>query len=321
MHVSQPPVQPSRTIRALKRLRSSQPFNWLTTTGLRSVMAVTGARSEKVIRHLHRVGHVQVQLPNRRTLQLWSRGDDWVSNQLFWRGWDGYEGETTRFFFQLAGQAQVVLDVGAYVGFYSLLAGHANPDARVFAFEPLPTVFNRLQKNVHLNGLNHVECLNRAAGDTNGLAEFYHMNAELPTSSSLSYEFMQHVDELQCSQVQTIRLDEFVDERGLQRVDLVKIDTESTKPQVLRGMSTTLERFRPDIVCEILQRRGSEAAVQEILEPLGYRFYLLTPNGPEQKETVEGHPEWLNYLFSVRSAGELFEDETANDLVEMNSRG
>ena len=79
---------------------------------------------------------------------------------------------------------------------------------------------------------------------------------------------------------------------------MVKIDTETTEPQVLRGMMETMWRDRPAIVCEVLGR-GSEQALEQILGPLGYHYYLLTPAGPAERDHVEGHPEWLNYLFSA----------------------
>jgi hypothetical protein len=61
----------------------------------------------------HRVGHAAAQLPNGRTVHLWSRGDDWVSNQVFWRRWAGYEPETSPIFFRAAQRAAATIDVGA----------------------------------------------------------------------------------------------------------------------------------------------------------------------------------------------------------------
>jgi hypothetical protein len=159
-------------ITALKWLRASQPLNYLATSTGYWLLSRIGLQSEVIIRFLHRVGPVRRKLPNGQTLRLWSRGDDWVSNQIFWRGWDGYEPETTPLFFRLAAQSRVTLDVGAYVGFYTLLAAHANPDGQVCAFEPLPSVFRRLQRNIALNRLTNVQCVAAAVGEADGEAEF-----------------------------------------------------------------------------------------------------------------------------------------------------
>ena len=231
-------------------------------------------------------------------LKLQSRAHDWVSNQVYWRGWQGYEPESVSLFFRLASHSRITFDVGAYVGFYSLLAAHANENGRVYAFEPLPAACERLRRNIELNHIYNVEIVDRAVGEINGVAEFFTASTQLPCSSSLSYEFMQSYADLYSTPISVITLDNFVQEHDLSGIDLVKIDTESTEPQVLCGMYKTLERDKPFILCEVLGR-GSERPLEEILGPLGYRYYHLTPDGPIQRERIEGHPEWLNYLFAT----------------------
>jgi FkbM family methyltransferase len=233
-------------------------------------------------------------------LRLWSRGDDWISNQVFWRGWAAHERETANVFFQLAKEAQATIDIGAYVGYYSLLAAHANRFGRVVAVEPLPAIYARLLRHVKLNTLSNVECLMAAAGAREGSADFYHQAHGVPTSSSLSREFMAGVADLKATKVPVVTIDGLVRDRGLTRVDLVKIDTESTEPDVLEGMREVLARDRPWIVCEVLKGRGAEERLAPLLEPHGYRFYLLTPEGPVPRSRIEGDPVWLNYLFAAR---------------------
>ena len=48
----------------------------------------------------------------------------------------------------------------------------------------------------------------------------------------------------------------------------------------------------------MLKGCGAEPYLTKLLEPLGYRYYLLSPNGPERMTTITGHPEYLNYLFT-----------------------
>jgi FkbM family methyltransferase len=290
----------------IKNLRSSQPFNRLATSGARSIFSALGLKSEFVIKHLHRIDLVESRLPNGKTLRLQSKGDDWVSNQVFWRGWKGYEPETMPLFFRLAQQSKVTFDIGAYVGFFALLAAHANENGKVFAFEPLSSIYQRLQQNVSLNNLQNIETVLGAVGAEKGEAEFFHQGGnDLPTSSSLSYEFMKDGKGVTSTKVKIFKLDEFAEEKNIERVDLMKIDTESTEPEVLRGASSLLERNHPKIICEVLKDRGSEQPLAEILRPLGYNFYLLTPDGPVKREQIEGHPEFLNYLFTTLEPAEV----------------
>ena len=55
----------------------------------------------------------------------------------------------------------------------------------------------------------------------------------------------------------------------------------------------------------MLAGRGAEEVLEEILRPLGYRFYHLTPDGPEERPDVRGHPTWLNYLFTTLAPEDL----------------
>src|SRR5215831_9799193 len=107
---------------AIKRLRSSQPFNAIVTSASRSALALVGGSRDFVVSHLPRVGLVETALPNGAMLRLWSEGDDGVSNQMFWRGWDAHEPEVARLFYPLALESRVTLDVGAFIGTYSLVA-------------------------------------------------------------------------------------------------------------------------------------------------------------------------------------------------------
>ncbi len=284
----------------LKRLRSFQPFNRLVTSTLRAGLEITGSHSEFFIKHLPRTGGLRRRLPNGRSLRLWSRGDDWVSNQVYWRGWQGYEPETAPLFFRLATRAQVTLDIGAHVGYYALLAGHANPAGRVYAFEPFPATYARLQHNVALNRLSNVTCFASAVGELDGAADFFHPGTLIPCSASLSFDiYRPWADSVTKMTVPVITLDRFVEEHQLGHVDLVKLDVESAEPQVLRGATKVLQRDRPTIICEVLKGCGTEQALETALRPYGYRFYLVTPDGPALRERIEGHEVWLNYLFTT----------------------
>lgn len=281
----------------MRRVRVSQPLNRVATSTTRAVLAALGVDAPFVVRHLHRAGTVACVLPNGRRMKLWSRGDDWVSNELYWRGLDGYEPETVSIFLRYATRARVVVDVGAYVGFYTVLAACVNPDSRVFAFEPHPDAYRRLRRNVDLNRLANVECHDLALGEAADIADLHGVPGHLPTSSSLSLEFMTPHGVLRRIPVRVTTLDAFLAERSVTGVDLVKIDTETTEPDVLRGMARTLERDRPAIVCEVLAGRAAERDLEALLAPWGYRYYLLTGAGPERRTRIAGDASWLNYLF------------------------
>jgi FkbM family methyltransferase len=288
----------------LKRLRATPAVNTALVHALRTPMRALGVHSELVIKHLPRVGTTTMILPGGRRAHLFSRGDDWVPNQVFWRGWDGYEPEMTPIFWRLAAAAGVTLDVGAHVGFYAILAAIANERGSVFAFEPLPPVFARLQRNLALNRLHNVTALQQAAGAIDGSAPFFHVPGVIPCSSSLSPSFMRGHRVLESLTVPVVRLDTFAQAHGIAAIDLIKLDTETTEPDVLIGLGQLLQSSRPDIFCEVLYGAEGEA-LTTILRPLGYSFYLLTDAGPKRASEVTAHQVWRNHLFTTRDSSAI----------------
>ena len=284
-------------------MRASQPFNNLATATLRGLFSVVGQQPEFLIKHLPRTGITAVRLPNERVLQIEADGEEWIPTQLFWRGWQGYEPETASLFYRLGQTARTVLDVGAHAGFYSLLAGLANPRAEIFAFEPLPRVFKRLERNVELNKLENVRCFRLAAGASDGVFEFYFPEQAQPISSSLRSDKLVATfpaDSIKHVPVTVTTLDRFVAEHEVSHVDLIKLDTERTEHDVLAGARAILAREKPTIICEVWPDAGNQKQLESILRPLGYRFYQLLPEGPTEQSEIVGSENFLNYLFTAR---------------------
>ena len=293
-----------RLRRGLRAAVTWPPFNRVLTSALRAVLPERARRHPGLARLAPRTGLVEAPLPGGRVLRMSSRGDDEVASELFWRGWDCHEPETAKVFYELARSARVTLDIGAHVGYFALLAAHANPQARVYAFEPMPRVRERLQRNVELNHAA-VSCQPFALGSPGGTAEFFHVRRGIPTSSSLAEGFMKSIvpaAELTSSTVEVLEADDFVQSHALVGVDLVKVDTEMTEAAVFRGMLRTLRRDRPHIVCEVLDSDVG-AAIETLLEPLGYEYFALTSSGPHRRERIRAEPPFRNFLFRPAPRG------------------
>lgn len=118
-----------------------------------------------------------------------------------------------------------------------------------------------------------------------------------PSQRFRSYDFMRSANDIRQVMVPVTRLDRFIEETGMKRLDLVEVDVETSEPLVLGGMMCVIENYRPTILCEVLPGRGSESKLEYIFRTSVYRFYVLTPLGPVKRDHVEGHPQWLNYMF------------------------
>jgi FkbM family methyltransferase len=221
-------------------------------------------------------------------------GDE-IARLVFWSGFRGFEPETTRIFYNLAKKSNIVFDVGANIGYYSLLAAISNKEARVFAFEPVARIYEYLNHNIELNRLSNVITSCSAVTNFDGEITLYIPAGDIPSSASTLEGFREAEEELK---VPAITLDTFVNENNIGGVDLIKIDTEGTEHRVIQGGKNTIRRDEPMIICEVLRGRN-EKFLQEFLSAVGYNYYWITGRGLIQKDTIEGDGtyKYLDYLF------------------------
>lgn len=206
-----------------------------------------------------------------------------------------YEPETLGPIVALAKEAHTFLDVGSQAGVYSLVVASANPSIEVFAFEAAPMSVSIMLDNIRLNagrrGIGAVRVCAAAIDDSVGLDTFHLAGG----NSSLNPAFRSNTQELLCPKLSIDSFLEAVDHQA--PIDLVKIDTESTEPAVLRGMARTIEQWRPVIAIEVLRGR-TEEALDLFLSEADYRALWLRRDGPHVRDSIvgdENHLE-LNYL-------------------------
>jgi hypothetical protein len=96
-------------------------------------------------------------------------------------------------------------------------------------------------------------------------------------------------------------LDDYLASMGEPQIDLIKMDTESTEPQVIDGAAKTLARCRPAILCEVLRGR-TETELEARLTPIDYTFLHVTDRGLEQRASIVGDGTYAfkNFMFVPR---------------------
>ena len=281
----------------------SAPFNGIVTSVLSRLTRSGAFPSSWLITHVPRIGIVEARMPAGVVLKLRSDlGDDPIANQVLWRGWDASEPEAIRLFYRLAKKAEIILDIGGFVGYFSLVAALANPKARVYCFEPVPELQERIRGNIELNRLSgRIECVAAAVGGAEASTTFYRGGDAMPTCSSLSQSYATAncpiVKEIP---VAVVQLDIWVKTQGINQVDLIKIDVETGEPQVLEGMEALLGSCSPDIICEVLSGEGTASKLEALLKPHQYRYFLVTDKGPKEVPAIIPDDKWRNYLFSKR---------------------
>lgn len=189
----------------------------------------------------------------------------------------GYEPMTTELFKRHAPPGGVVVDVGANIGHFTLVAAKAvGSEGHVYAFEPVPALFAELAENVHINGLDNTTLVQAALGETEAVANLY-THRRNPGGHSLSESNVSDgIGEI--LSVETRTLDQFARERLDGRpVRLIKIDVEGSEGAVIKGAQEVLREHRPVLVFEFwpygLTNCGHDPkAMLEGLAAIGYRF-------------------------------------------------
>ena len=176
----------------------------------------------------------------------------------------------------------VVIDIGANIGWYSLLAARLAGDKHVtvIGFEPDPVNFSLLEQNVAGNGAATVRCERLALADTNGAATLHqHSNANRGRHSLLP------INAVGSTEIATRRLDDYWTENGFgTRVPrLIKIDIEGFELIALRGAHEVLRRC-PLLILEFspayMRRGGLEPSeLVALLTARGGRIERLAPDG------------------------------------------
>jgi FkbM family methyltransferase len=168
-------------------------------------------------------------------------------------------------------------DIGAHVGYYTLLAGTiVGEDGKVYAFEPEPKNSKALRENTASVGLRNVAIFPYAVGDQPGTAKFYvhpegsGYHSLFPLSAEGQTEIL----------VEIVRLDDLVRRGEIQRADVIKLDIQGAELKALRGAAGLLSEEHPILFVEFCPselRRGQadpKALLCE-LRNLGYDLWAV----------------------------------------------
>ena len=178
-------------------------------------------------------------------------------------------------------QNDVFYDIGANVGTYTCFAATKLDSNNTVAFEPEPKNADRLRENLELNDLN-AEVLQVALSDTNGTVDFALTGDEVGEGEHA----IATDDDERTLEVETARGDSIIEERGLPKPTVLKIDVEGAELSVLRGLRETLhENCRlvyVEVHTEKIRDFGGEASeVETLLTDAGFEVTEISQRGSE----------------------------------------
>lgn len=206
--------------------------------------------------------------------------------KLFYVFRKDYE-EEIHFFEKITLPGDYIVDVGANVGLYSILAGKkAGPEGRVLAFEPFPASLDILRRNRAHNGLDRMMNIFPIAlgAARTKLALSVHSDPGRNSFGELGQDEITRID------VPVDTLDNVLSELNPPKIDFIKMDVEGFEKMVLEGGQNSLSHYKPTIVFELnpdmCKRAGYDASeIVQFLQGLGYRFFAYD-RGFELTETI-----------------------------------
>jgi len=238
-----------------------------------------------------RVDGMQMDLDTRQVI-------DW---EVCFRG--NYEPHLVPVFEAVLPLGGVAVDIGANVGVHALtLARIVGKQGHVFAFEPNPSIYTKLVRNVELNDLDQVTCFDNALGEASGITQLRVPRSDTEEAGNPGLASVMALDTPHdVVDVRVEPLDSLLHQSLLTRLDLIKIDVQGYEPFVFHGMQEILERLKPALVFEYeewawMQSGGDLGTVTRMLSAAGYELWSLSESRGNRKPLVDGIAEGLSHI-------------------------
>ena len=198
-----------------------------------------------------------------------------ISNTIFYTGFFGdYEGQTIKMWHQISKNLELhtALDIGAYSGFFSIVAASANPTMEIHAFEPNPITFKILKKNLDLNNFENVKISNFGLSSKNGHEKFFNFGDTFnPGMTSVNHRFVDS-NFIQAS----FEIRDILDLRKklYKKIDLIKLDIERAELPLLQHAKSIIYEDKPIIFCEVLDAEMYDS-FQNFFQEMEYEYVQI----------------------------------------------
>jgi len=173
-----------------------------------------------------------------------------------------YEEAETNIIKKLINKGDVVIDIGANIGYYTLIfARLVGNEGKVFAFEPESVNFNLLKKNVELNGYQNVVLVKKAVSNKTGQEKLY-----LSEDDKGAHSLIGEIENRKSIQIDCIKIDDYF-RNNINKIDFIKLDIEGSEIEAIKGMSSVLKKI-PNII--LMTEFNSYLLKKSDLEPIEF---------------------------------------------------
>ncbi len=293
----------TKIYRGLKKIIRLLPFK----KELFSVVKIFVVPSKRIRRELKFNGSFKVKNKNSSFKFMNYDYEKYsLENDIFWYGLKGWEPISIKLWIELCNNSNIIFDVGANTGIYSIVAASLRPTSKIFSFEPVERIYEKFQSNILINNFLNIQAEKFALSDKNGVSILYDFLGDIPLNATLNNKWHSESDARVEKKIKTKRLDDFIDENQIKNIDLMKIDVELHEPEVLKGMGKYLEKFKPTMLIEIFNQ-DMWNQIQEIVGNINYLVFYIDEEKGVQKINSFNNFEGYNFLFCTKEiASKLF---------------
>lgn len=234
---------------------------------------------------------VQVVSETRDGLKLNLFIKDWIQANLFFLG--HYENAELLFLKSILKEGDTFIDLGTNIGLFSLTASKiVGNKGIVISFEPFSKNYDTFIYNIELNHLKDFNIVpeKKAIGKSDSTLTLY-SNSHDSNMGMVSTRKRTHTHK---ESVESTKLDTYLEEKEINRVDLIKIDIEGHEKEALVGMVNTIKKFHPSFILEILEG-ADEQYFSAFFNALGYIRYFINDDG--QLCSLNTNLRRRNYVF------------------------
>ena len=221
-----------------------------------------------------------------------------ISSSIYSNGY--FEADLTGIIINLLEENQTFIDVGAHIGYFSKLASHiVGKNGKVYSFEPTPSTYSLLNKNVRTS--NNITVINKAAFSSEKEIDFNDygvINSAMNSFKNTGIYLGENVKK-ESIKVKTTTIDHFCKINNIEP-NFIKIDAENAEYEILLGMNEVLKKHKPILSLEFGDfniehvPRGKE--VINFLENFNYKAYDILSNKLKLHKTQEKY-NYCNLIF------------------------
>jgi FkbM family methyltransferase len=214
-----------------------------------------------------------------------------------------YEAVETEMILRLIKPGDVVFDIGANIGWYTINILLKHKGTSVYSFEPIKSSYEFLTKNLVLNNQKTDKAYNFGFSDENKTVKFYFdINCAMASSMANLREDGNTVLE----ECEVKKLDDFVlSEVPLEKLDFIKCDVEGAEFFVFKGAIEAIKKYRPVIFAEMLRKWSKKFGyhpndIIQLLRSINYECYIINDGKLEKFGLVDDETIQTNYLFCLK---------------------